>query len=62
MLAMVAALPNVARYMPGGLSGVAAALANGTDAGDVIGSLVANVALVIALGAVAWVAFQRQEL
>jgi ABC-2 type transport system permease protein len=62
VLAAVSALPSVARYTPGGLSGVAAALANGTDAGDVIGSVVANVALVIALGAVAWVAFRRQEL
>jgi ABC-2 type transport system permease protein len=61
-LALVSALPNVARYTPGGLSAPGTSLAIGGDAGDVLGPVLANVALVIALVGASWLAFRRQEL
>jgi ABC-2 type transport system permease protein len=61
-LALVSVLPNVARYTPGGLPTLGTALATGADAGDVIGPVIANAALVVALAAVSWLAFRRQEL
>jgi len=61
-LAVVSALPNVARYTPGGLSSPGAALANGVDAGDVLGPVLANIGLVIVLVGAAWLSFRRQEL
>jgi ABC-2 type transport system permease protein len=61
-LALISALPNVARYTPGGLSGPGAALAAGADAGELIGPVVANAGLVVGLVVVAWLAFRRQEL
>jgi ABC-2 type transport system permease protein len=62
LLALVSVLPNVARYTPGGLGGIGLALATGADAGNVIGSVLANLALVVALAMLAWLAFRRQEL
>jgi ABC-2 type transport system permease protein len=61
-LAVVSALPNVARYTPGGLASPGAALANGVDAGDVLGPVLANIGLVIVLVCAAWLSFRRQEL
>jgi hypothetical protein len=52
----------VARYTPGGLGGIGLALATGADAGNVIGSVLANLALVVALAALAWLTFRSQEL
>lgn len=63
LLAIVAALPSVAPYLPAGLSGdPAAALALGTDPGPLAGPILANVALVVGLAVVAWLAFRHQEL
>jgi ABC-type transport system involved in multi-copper enzyme maturation permease subunit len=62
LLALVSVLPNVARYTPGGLGGIGLALATGADAGNVIGSVLANLALVVALAALAWLTFRSQEL
>jgi ABC-2 type transport system permease protein len=62
LLALLSVLPNVARYTPGGLPGIGTALVTGGDAGDVIGSVLANVALVLALVVASWLAFRRQEL
>ena len=61
-LALVSALPNVARYTPGGLSAPGTALAIGAEAGDVIGPVLANIGLVVALVLAAWFSFRRQEL
>ncbi|HET7520365.1 MAG TPA: ABC transporter permease [Candidatus Limnocylindria bacterium] len=61
-LAVVAALPNVARYTPVGLGGIGLGLATGADAGELIFPVLANLALVLALVTLAWLAFRRQEL
>jgi len=57
-----AALPNIGTYTPSGLTPPAQALAAGIDAGNVLGPLLANVALVVLLAAASWFAFRRQEL
>jgi ABC-2 type transport system permease protein len=63
VLAIAAAIPSLARYLPAGLSGEpAAALALGTDAGPLFGPVVANVGLVAALMVLSWLAFRHQEL
>jgi ABC-2 type transport system permease protein len=63
VLAVVSVLPNVAPYTPAGLSGAPArALALGTDPGPLVGPLLANLAIIVALFALAWVAFRNQEL
>ena len=59
---IVGALPTIGRFTPGGLMGPARALALGTDPGDLLGPLLVNVGLVVALGLVSWLAFRRQEL
>ncbi|HET7142130.1 MAG TPA: ABC transporter permease [Candidatus Limnocylindria bacterium] len=61
-LALVSALPNVSRYTPGGLPDIGSALATGADAGDVIGPVLVNAALVFALAGASWLVFRRQEL
>jgi len=63
VLAVVSALPRVAPYTPAGLSGEPArALALGTDPGQLIGPLLANLAIIAALFASSWIAFRNQEL
>ena len=63
VLAVVSTLPTVASYTPAGLSGdPARALALGTDAGQLIGPLVANLAIIGGLFALSWIAFRNQEL
>ncbi|HSM38107.1 MAG TPA: ABC transporter permease subunit [Candidatus Limnocylindrales bacterium] len=60
---LISALPNVAPYTPAGISGAPAqALALGTDAGSLIGPLLVNLGLVLALAVLSWAAFRRQEL
>jgi ABC-2 type transport system permease protein len=60
---LVSALPSVAPYTPAGISGEPAmALALGTDPGPLLGPLLANVAFVLAVAGLAWLAFRRQEL
>lgn len=60
---LVSALPNVAPYTPAGISGAPAqALALGTDPGGLIGPVVVNLGLVLALGVASWAVFRRQEL
>lgn len=61
-LALVSALPNVARFTPNGLSVPAMALALGADAPDALVAVVANIGLVAVLAFAAWLAFRRQEL
>ena len=58
------AIPNVGRFLPGGLAAPAIALASGVrvDAGDVVTPVVATAGLiVVAIGAAGW-SFGRQEL
>ena len=63
ILAVFTALPNLAPYLPAGISGSPAqAVALGTDPGPLVGPILANVALVLALAAGAWAVFRRQEL
>ena len=63
LLAIVAAVPKIAPYTPAGISGAPArALALGSEAGPLIGPLLVNGGLVVALAALAWLAFRRQEL
>jgi ABC-2 type transport system permease protein len=63
VLAAVSALPRVAPYTPAGLSGQPALqLGVGADPGGLIGPVLANVALVLALAGLSWLAFRRQEL
>lgn len=63
VLAIVAALPSLAPYLPAGVSGAPAqALALGIDPGPLAGPILANVAIVVALAALAWLAFRHQEL
>jgi ABC-2 type transport system permease protein len=60
---LVSALPRVAPYTPAGISGAPAeALALGTDPGPLLGPLLVNIGLVVALTLLAWLAFRRQEL
>jgi len=60
---LVSALPNVAPYTPAGISGAPAqALALGTDPGGLIGPLLVNLSLVLALAGLSWLVFRRQEL
>ncbi len=59
---IVSALPTVGRYMPEMLAGPARALAMGQASGDVVGPVAVNVAIALAAGGLAWLAFRRQEL
>jgi ABC-2 type transport system permease protein len=63
LLAILAALPTLAPYLPAGISGAPAqAVALGTDPGPLAGPLLANVGIVAALAGLSWVAFRHQEL
>ena len=61
-LALISALPNIARYTPGGLPGIGSALVAGTDAGEVIAPVLVNIGFVVAMAALSWLAFRNQEL
>ena len=64
LLSIASAIPNVGRFLPGGLAAPAIALASGApvDAGDVLTPVIATVVLIaVAIGAAAW-SFGRQEL
>jgi ABC-2 type transport system permease protein len=59
---IVAALPVVGPYMPPSLADPALKLVLGNDAGNILGPVLFNLALVPALFAITWLAFRRQEL
>ena len=64
VLSIVAAIPNVGRFLPGGLAAPALALATGApvEVADVVTPIVATIVLIAAcLAASAW-SFRRQEL
>jgi ABC-2 type transport system permease protein len=63
LVGLVSTLPSVAPYTPAGISGTPAeALALGTDPGTLAGPLLVNIGFVVALAALSWLAFRRQEL
>jgi len=62
ILGVLSIVPAIGRYLPTGLGTPARGLALGLSGVDVIGPVIASVALVIGLFAVAWLAFRRQEL
>lgn len=62
VLFFLSALPSIGPFTPGGLTAPGAALAIGKDPGAVIGPLLANLAGVVAVFGLAWLAFRRQEL
>lgn len=62
VVGLFSSFPSLGTYMPGGLSGPAVSLALGLPGGDLAGTVLVNVALVIlALGG-AGIAFRSQEL
>jgi ABC-2 type transport system permease protein len=62
LLAVISALPTIGPFTPGGLGALGAALAVGKEPGTVLGPLLVNLAGVVAVFAIAWIAFRRQEL
>jgi ABC-2 type transport system permease protein len=62
VLALVAALPGIGPFAPGGLNAPGAAMALGRDPGAVVGPLLVNLAGVAAVFTLTWLAFRRQEL
>jgi ABC-2 type transport system permease protein len=62
VLAILAALPSVGPFTPGGLDIPGAALAVGEDPEAVLGPVLVNVSGVAAIFGIAWLAFRRQEL
>ena len=63
VLSIFAAIPNVGRFLPGGLAGPAVALAAGepVDAADVLTPVIATIVLIVASLAVSAWSFRRQE-
>jgi len=62
VVSILGVVPNVGQYTPAGLNDPAAALALGTQPQHLAVSVLANVAILAALVALAWLAFRRQEL
>jgi ABC-2 type transport system permease protein len=63
-LSVLAAIPNVGRFLPGGLAGPAIALATGKpiETGDVVSAVLGSLVITAAALAVAVWSFRRQEL
>lgn len=64
VLSIASAIPNVGRFLPGGLAGPALALASGTpvEVGDVALTVVSTLVLIAVAVAVAAWSFRRQEI
>ncbi len=62
VLGILGIVPAIGHYLPTGLGEPARGLALGTSGVDVLGPTMAAIVLIGALGAVAWLAFRRQEL
>ena len=62
VIGILSAFPSIAAYLPVGLGAPARALALGQPAGDLLGPILANVALIAAAVGLAWLSFRRQEL
>jgi ABC-2 type transport system permease protein len=61
-LTILSALPMIGPYTPMGLQGPAMALTLGSNPGDLVGPILANVGLVVGATLLAWLSFRRQEL
>lgn len=61
-ISLLGVIPNVGQYTPAGLLDPASALALGTSPPHLAASVLANLALIVALIALTWLAFRRQEL
>jgi ABC-2 type transport system permease protein len=62
VIGILSAFPAIAPYLPVGLGAPARALALGQPVGDVVGPVIANVALIAAAVGLSWLSFRRQEL
>ena len=62
VIGFLSVFPSIAPYLPVGLGAPARALALGIPAGDVVGPVLANAALVVVMAALSWLSFRRQEL
>jgi hypothetical protein len=62
VIGILSAFPAIAPYLPVGLGAPARAVALGQPPGDLVGPLLANVALIVVAPALAWLSFRRQEL
>jgi ABC-2 type transport system permease protein len=62
VVGILGVLPNVGRYLPTGLGAPARALALGQSDADVVGPIVATLALIGAVTLTAWLVFRRQDL
>ena len=59
---IVGAIPNIGRFMPGGLLGPARSLGLGAAPGDIASPVLVNLAFIAVLATASWLAFRRQEL
>jgi ABC-2 type transport system permease protein len=62
LISLVGIIPRAAQFTPAGLLEPASALALGTAPDHLLLSVLANIAICVALALVAWLAFRRQEL
>ncbi|MGA2514014.1 MAG: ABC transporter permease subunit [Candidatus Limnocylindrales bacterium] len=62
VLGILGALPVIGDYMPPSLGTPALDLMLGRDPGELLGPVLFNVGLVVALFGITWIAFRRQEL
>lgn len=61
-LGVLSVLPTIEPWMPGALAGPAAALAIGSDPGNLIGPLATSIGFVVLVLLASWGSFRRQEL
>ena len=59
---IVGAIPNIGRFMPGGLLAPARSLGLGSAPGDVATPILVNLAFIAVLATASWLTFRRQEL
>ncbi len=62
LISIIGISPRAAQFTPAGLLEPANALAQGTTPDHLLLSVIANVVLCVAVAAIAWLAFRRQEL
>lgn len=62
VIGLLSVFPSIAPYLPVGLGAPARALALGLQPGDVVGPVLANIALIAVMAGLSWLSFRRQEL
>jgi ABC-2 type transport system permease protein len=62
VIGVLSVFPSLAPYLPVGLGAPARALALGLPPGDVLGPILANVAVIGVMAGLSWLSFRRQEL